>query len=44
MIRRKTFLLTQLQHVFTKRNISYKNLLALKGRGFFQDIFPDTAK
>lgn len=43
MLRRQTFLLAQL-HLFTKRNITYKNLLALKGRGFFQDIFPDTAK
>ncbi|XP_036331579.1 tyrosine--tRNA ligase, mitochondrial isoform X2 [Rhagoletis pomonella] len=42
MIRRQT-LLTQFQRVFIKRNIAYKNLLALKGRGFFQDIFPDTA-
>uniref|UniRef100_A0A0K8VEW0 Tyrosine--tRNA ligase n=1 Tax=Bactrocera latifrons TaxID=174628 RepID=A0A0K8VEW0_BACLA len=43
MIRRQTLLLAQLQHVYSKRNITYKNLLALKGRGFFQDIFPDTA-
>ncbi|XP_053963774.1 tyrosine--tRNA ligase, mitochondrial [Anastrepha ludens] len=43
MIRRQTMLVAQFQRVLDKRNISYKNLLALKGRGFFQDIFPDTA-
>ncbi|XP_004533800.1 tyrosine--tRNA ligase, mitochondrial [Ceratitis capitata] len=43
MIRRQTLLFTQIQRVLTKRSITYKNLLALKGRGFFQDIFPDNA-
>ncbi|XP_067632124.1 tyrosine--tRNA ligase, mitochondrial [Eurosta solidaginis] len=43
MIRRQAELLTQIQRVVIKRSITYKNLLALKERGFFQDIFPDTA-